>query len=62
METFNLGKYYKDVNGWMVYNSGKNKTLLMKKGYKFYSEDPLIFSIFSGYDYDIVNEVNDSHV
>lgn len=34
----------------------------MKKGYKFYSEDPRVFSIFNGYDYDIVDDVNDSRV
>ena len=67
MESFELGKYYKDgklknVNGWMVYSSGRNKNVLKKKGYRFYDEDQQIFSIFAGYDYEIVNEINDPRI
>ena len=55
METFNLGKYYKDgklkdFNGWMFYSSHNNFS------YCFYDEDLQIFSVFSGFDYELVND------
>ena len=67
MESINLGKYYKegklkDVNGWMVYTSGNNKNVLKKRGCNFYDTDPDIFNVFCGYDYQQVDEINDSRV
>ncbi len=67
LRSINLGKYYKEgklknVNAFMVYNEGKNKNLLFKNGMKFYDENPDIFSYFNGYDYNLLDEVNESKI
>ena len=67
MQSINIGKYFKNnkwknVNAYMIYNEGKNKNYIMKDGINFYDENPNIFSYFAGYDYNILDKVDESKI
>ena len=63
MKSINVGKYQKNgkvksVDAWMIYDEGKNKNWLMKRGMKFYSDDPMVFSYFRGYNWKLLESSN----
>lgn len=50
----------KDVNALMIYEAGQNKNYLMKSGMRFFDERDDIYSYFRGYEYEVLNEVDES--
>ena len=68
MQSINLGKHQKLVNGkvaeknvdaWMVFDAGKNKNYLMKEGMSFYDKRKSYLSVFTGYDWERLDKVNE---
>lgn len=67
LKSIYLGKYYKDgklkpVDAFMVYNTGKNKNLLIKNGMRFYDTRPDIFSHFIGYEHTLLETVDEGKI
>ena len=68
LQDINLGKYQKmvndkivekNVNAWMVYSAGNNKNYLMKDGMSFYDKRKSYLSVFTGYDWERLDKVNE---
>ena len=65
MNSINVGSYrknnkWKTATAYTIYNEGKNKNLLMRDGLRFYDTRENMFSYFTGYDYDVLDAVDES--
>ena len=62
MTSINLGYYFeakkkKTINAYQIFCAGKNKNFFMRRQIKFYSDNPEFFSIFYGYQYSPLKEI-----
>ena len=65
LESINIGKYFKNnkwksVNAYDIYNAGKNKNYIMKEDVVFYADNDDVLSLFMGYDYNVLDNVDES--
>ena len=67
MSTINIGKYYKN-NKWKnataydIYNEGKNKNHISFDGMRFYDSRPNIYSFYTGFDNDVLDECDEQMI
>lgn len=63
MKSIKVGRYVKEgktkaVNAFMIYDEGKNKNHLLKDGVRFFDERTNMFSHFTGYEYNELQNVD----